>query len=227
MSNFFNDAPWCNIPPDRQGEILIEPLYPPGRLMGGSSFQGDAKVSKLAALAAARRKKENARSTSDTVTSSVALLDKLGSKMSLETPNEFAVAPKAGTVNSLSPVQADTPKTPRKYPMRERDVLNSNTTKDAINPLKRILSEKKKTPELLSVPIALPSAFARTVLGRSFERAPTSGQTNSSCDLVRSPHQFSFHVADAKMDAFAEPSPDDVVLKAQTSKGLLRGTSPN
>ena len=221
MSNFFNDAPWCNIPPDRQGEILIEPLYPLGRLMGGSSFQGDAKVSKLAALAAARRKKENARSRSGTVTSSVALLDKLGSKMSLETANGLAVAPKTAIVRPLSSVQADTSKTPWKYPVRERDVSNSNPAKDAIT----ILSEKKRDPEPLSIPIALPSAFARTILGESFERGPTSSQHDSSCDLFHSPYRFPFHVADAKTDAFAGPSPDDVVLKAQTSKGLLRGTS--
>ena len=191
--------------------------------MGGSSFQGDAKVSKLAALAAARRKKENARSRSGTVTSSVALLDKLGSKMSLETADGLAVAPKAAITRLSSPVQADTSKTPRKYPVRERDVLNSNPAKAAITNL----SEKKRDPEPLSIPIALPSAFARTILGESFEQGPTSSQYDSSCDLFDSPYRFSFHVADAKKDAFAGPSPDDVVLKAQTSKGLLRGTSRN
>lgn len=227
MSNFFNDAPWCNIPPDRQGEILIEPMYPPGRLMGGSSLPSDAKVSKLAALAAARRKKENAGPRSGTVTSSVALLDKLGSKMFQETSKELAVAPKAATLRPLSPVQAATPKIPRKYPVRECDVSNSNKAKDAITPVEPILSENKRDPEPLSVSIALPSAFARTILGQPFKGAPTPGQNDSSCDLVRSPYQFSFHVADAKQNPFAEPSPDDVVLKAQTSKGLLRGNRRN
>ena len=227
MSTFFNDAPWCNIPPGRQGEILIEPLYPPGRLVGGSSFQGDAKVSKLATIAAARRMKENARSGSGTVTSSVALLDKLGNKMSLETPNELEMGPKAATVKPLNPVQADTSKTSRKYPARERGVLNSKTSEDAITPVESIISERKRDPETFFIPIALPSAFARTILGPSFERAPTSGQADPPCDLVGSPYHFFFDVADAKMDAFAEPSPDDVVLKAQTSKGLLHDTSRN
>ena len=225
MSNFFDDAPWCNIPPERQGEILIEPLYPLGRLMGGSSFQGDAKVSKLAALAAARRKKENTRSTSGTVTSSVALLDKLGGKMSLDSPSKLAVTPDAATARALNHLQADNPKTVKKYPVRERDVLNSRIAKDAIPPGDCILSETKRDPEPLSIPIALPSAFARTILGQTFERGTTSGQNDSSCDLVRSPDRFSFHIADAKMDIFAEPSPDDVVLKAQTSKGLLQDAS--
>ena len=227
ISNFFNDAPWCNIPSDRQGEILVEPLYPPGRLMGGSSPQNDTKVSKLTALAAARRKKENARQRSGAITSSVALLDKLGSKMLLETSSELAVASKTATARPLSPVQADTLRTSRKYPVRERDVLNSNTAKDAITSVESILSKKKRDPESLSIPIALPSAFARTILGQSFKGVATAGQNDSSCGPVRTPYQFSLHVADAKMDAFAEPSPDDVILKAQTSKGLLRSNRRN
>ena len=227
MANFFNDAPWCNIPPGRQGEILIEPLYPAGRLMGGSSSQSDSKVSKLASLAAARRKRENAGPRSGTVTSSVALLDKLGSKASLETSKELAVALKAATGRPLSPVQADTLKAPRKYSVRDCDVLNRNKAKDAITLVEPIPSEKKRDPEPLSIPIALPSAFARTILGQPFKGAPTSDQNDTSCGLVRSLYQFSFHVADAKKNPFAEPSPDDVVLEAQTSKGLLRGNRRN
>ena len=227
IPSFFNDAPWCNIPSDRQGEILVEPLYPRGRLMGGSSLQNDTKVSKLTALAAARRKKENVRPRSGAITSSVALLDKLGSKMSLETSNELAVASKTATARPLSPVQVDTLRISRKYPVRERDALNNDTARDTITSVESIVSEKKRDPNPLSIPIALPSAFARTILGQSFEGVPTPGQNNSCCGLVRTPYQFSLHVADAKMDAFAEPSPDDVILKAQTSKGLLHGNRRN
>ena len=52
-ADWFKDVPWFNIPPEREGVILAEPVYPPLRLLGGS-----AKPSKLAALAAARKKKE-------------------------------------------------------------------------------------------------------------------------------------------------------------------------
>lgn len=55
--DFFFDCPWLAIPEHRQAEIIIQPIYPRGGLLGGSSRP--AKMSKLAALAAKRRQKEN------------------------------------------------------------------------------------------------------------------------------------------------------------------------
>src|SRR5947207_10758761 len=63
-AEFFRDSPWLNIPPHRKGEILVESLYPRGGLKGGSSSSSrtpplntaSGKMSKLAALAAARKK---------------------------------------------------------------------------------------------------------------------------------------------------------------------------
>ena len=74
-STFFNDCPWFNIPEERRGEILVEPLHRHGGLLGGASSQGDGKPSKLAVLAAARRKKGNEDQSGNSANSSVAILD--------------------------------------------------------------------------------------------------------------------------------------------------------
>src|ERR1700709_1407075 len=62
FAEFFKDSPWLNIPPERQ-TIFLAPLYPRGGLLGGSS-DGTPKMSKLQALAAARKKKAQEQKTS-------------------------------------------------------------------------------------------------------------------------------------------------------------------
>ncbi|OAX78671.1 translation elongation factor Tu [Emergomyces africanus] len=54
-ADFFKDSPWLNVPASRKADILIEPLYPPLGLLGGAP-EPSGKVSKLAALAARKRK---------------------------------------------------------------------------------------------------------------------------------------------------------------------------
>ena len=75
-ADFFRDCPWLNIPSHRKSEILIEPLYPRLGLLGGAPENG-GKLSKLAALAAARKKKEGekAPSLSETPTPSTPKLE--------------------------------------------------------------------------------------------------------------------------------------------------------
>lgn len=55
-ATFFLDAPWLNIPAERKGDF-IAPLHPRGGLLGGSPGEGP-KMSKLQALAAERKKKQ-------------------------------------------------------------------------------------------------------------------------------------------------------------------------
>ncbi|KAM3529329.1 hypothetical protein MY4038_005446 [Beauveria bassiana] len=54
MDTFFSDMPWLRTPTDRHA-TFIAPCTPPGGLLGGSD--GGPKMSKLQALAAARKKK--------------------------------------------------------------------------------------------------------------------------------------------------------------------------
>ncbi|EEY21837.1 elongation factor 1-alpha [Verticillium alfalfae VaMs.102] len=53
---YFEDMPWMNVPKHRQA-IMVPPVLPVGRLLGGGE---GPKVSKLQALAAARKKKSEA-----------------------------------------------------------------------------------------------------------------------------------------------------------------------
>ncbi|KAI4097916.1 MAG: hypothetical protein LQ344_000188 [Seirophora lacunosa] len=119
LAHFFADAPWLDVPVDRQGEILIEPLYPRGGLLGGSSSQGGPKVSKLAALAAARKKKENERSSVvDPLqpNASVALLARLKNK---DPSNETDPAK-----GSISYEEKNAASTPPKEPPQSRKYLS-------------------------------------------------------------------------------------------------------
>lgn len=228
MADFFKDAPWFNIPPGRQGEILVEPLYPPGRLLGGSSSQGNGKVSKLAAIAAARRRKENTRPESSNVVSSVAILDRLGSKKSQASADGTTAALEATTATSATPARVGLQNNSRRYPVRERKLsveasqLGTTAVKESTVPA----SEATSTENIVITHVASPSAFARTMLGYRTELVESSDRDSKCLDPPASlPHHFSLGASETKIDAFAEPSPDDVVLKAQSLKGPLRGTS--
>ncbi|KAI9842889.1 MAG: Hsp70 suppressor, GTPase facilitates ribosomal subunit dissociation, partial [Thelocarpon superellum] len=63
-ADFFQDSPWFNIPLACRGELISEPLCPHGGLLGGSSSGSKStKPSKLAALAEARKKKDEEKKT--------------------------------------------------------------------------------------------------------------------------------------------------------------------
>ena len=228
-ADFFRDAPWFNIPPERRGEILVEPLYPPGRLLGGSSSQGNGKVSKLAAMAAARRKKENTRPESSNGASSVAILGRLDSKKPLASAGATPAALGATAAASATPTQVDHQNISRRYPVRERKRSveasqggKSAGAKGSIVPR----SEVRSIEDPVIIRVASPSAFARTMFGYRTELVQTPNNDKKCLDPSRClQHQFPLHEPETKIDAFAEPSPDDVVLKAQSSKGPLRGTS--
>lgn len=221
-ADFFKDAPWLNVPKDRCGEILIEPLYPPGKLLGGSPLQG-GKVSKLAALAAARKKKDeekNQDAPSQTSTTSVALLDKLSRKGSTKKPLGQVVQPDLKLPVSENGSMAQLPQSqPQFYPSRNRK--NSSILfqgeKDTLD------SHLLPTPGAGSfglkparvAPIAAPSSFARAMFGMSNsvqEHLPKRMKMMFTLPQVP--------VSYAEKNPFAEPSPDDIVRNAQNSKGL-------
>lgn len=219
------DAPWCNIPPDRQGEILIEPLCTPGRLLGGSSSQSSGKVSKLAALAAARRGKENAKPESSSMSRSVVLLDKLSSKKSPGKATDLPTALESPAAAPALPMTETIPNVPRKYPVREHGILGTKTEESTVIAPESQLPEGGAPEDLEEpfTPAAPPSAFAKTVFGHRSEGALPPNQYIPCYNPLQSSYYIPFHNPDAKLDFFVEPSPDDVVLKAQSSKGPLRG----
>lgn len=177
--------------------------------------------SKLAALAAARRKKENARGEDGKLQetpSSAALLDKLGTKTE-QAPKSNRLSSKtrekkAEDLKSVEyPVQKAFPIRSRPEPIIEKPTHVSRPEPQSITSTP--ITESTQQPE--SMPVARPSAFAKTILARS----------NSSKALQKSHSSYirSFFVhagPETKNDPFAGPSPDDVVIKAQTSKGSRR-----
>ncbi|KAK3175119.1 hypothetical protein OEA41_002365 [Lepraria neglecta] len=212
-TDFFKDSPWLNILKERCGEILIEPLYPRGGLLGGSSKQDGAPKSKLAALAAARKKKENQiLEDGQNATSSVALLDKLGAK------SRRSKADTRSSSSSLNPqsVPSGQPKNiqTRKYPIRKpqnEDVSPAEPSAEAApaapGPLPS--SELEVKPEV--TPAATPSVFARTIFGTPAKSHEPVFQSADSYVSQASESHTEFN--------FAGPSPDDIVTKAQNTKG--------
>ena len=209
---FFKDSPWLNIPRERCGEILIEPLYPRGGLLGGSPKEGAPK-SKLAALAAARKNKENQKpEDGENTTSSVALLDKLGAKVSdskadgrssLPSPRTRITSAEQGNIVHV-----------RKYPGRrsQNEVASpperpTQPAAAALDTTHNVKAEGKS--EIILT--ATPSLFAKTIFG-PFEKVHEAVfQATDSYALQGSRPETKFD--------FAGPSPDDVVIKAQNTKG--------
>lgn len=210
-TDFFSDSPWLNIPKNRRGEILIEPLYPRGGLLGGSSKPDGAPKSKLAALAAARKKKENQKSENgQNATSSVTLLDKLSNKPQQVQLDKAPDESKSG--NSSAITEQNLIEQPKKYPTQKSKGLESPQddppAKEAFIKSTPLASpDMERKPEI--IPTADPSIFARTIFGASTVSQQHDIQTLDCC--VLGPE------INAEFD-FAGPSPDDVVVKAQNTK---------
>ena len=216
VTDFFKDCPWLNVPLERQSEILIEPLHPRGKLLGGSS-QGGTKMSKLAALAAARKKKENEKvdaNDSKSGTNPVSLLDKLS--INASSNNKINKDSSSSTPKSSPAAQGPA----RKYPARKAQTpLLPSTPATVVHTPQDDSQEVTEEP---AAPVATPSTFARTILGSSLG---SNGQSSRS--LPSSTH-FSpllcFGVEFTESDSFSGPSPDDIVANAQSaSKGLMKG----
>jgi elongation factor 1 alpha-like protein len=228
-ADFFRDAPWLNIPLHRKAEIRIEPLYPRLGLMGGSP-QSEGKVSKLAALAAARKKKESERKGTEKTTLS-------------HTEDESSREPKPGSLTLLERLSSTAGKEPRPSGLsalakenrlanrsaRRRPSATVETPKEETILSTTLSSEEKdleKSPEEqppTSVDLrASPSTFASIIVGDGIHPTSTepSHLSGKSFDVMRVYGQDFTEVFD-----FAGPSPDDVVLNAQSaSKGLpVRG----
>lgn len=229
-ADFFKDCPWLDVPKERQGEILIEPLYPRGGLLGGSSSQGNGKPSKLAALAAARRQKENGKPSEGDMNSSVALLDKLGRKGAPPAPSRLISGQDKVPVPKDVPPPSTSP-AGRKYPSQRRanaGEAGSKSKSIELESPKLVAQDPGKSYEPPFVPAAAPSAFARTVFGLPTAPKPNTDHSFLPNELSHGSHKISYSLPyrsmmDAESNAFTGPSPDDVVLKAQNSKGPAGG----
>lgn len=217
VADFFKDSPWLNIPKERRGEILIEPLYHRGGLLGGSSSQGTGKISKLAALAAARKKKDHDRSQdgfSRAPNRSVALLDRLNGNPKV--PGGTPVRPDSGiqVLDDRKP-EPDPLHSHPLYPARKRSysVRNEENVPEVLEPP---ATELQELEQLVVVPVASPSMFAKVIFGM------TDAVHERQSKRMEKIKFFLPQGPDAEINPFAGPSPDDVVSRAQQqSKGLV------
>jgi elongation factor 1 alpha-like protein len=191
-TDFFWDTPWGAIAQHRLG--AMDPMSNPrrGGLLGGSS-----KPSKLAALAAKRKKKPEEKKSSQQPSQStdraVGLLDALGTKKPVE------AAPTA---------ESKIRKTPS--PVLQKPILKSNKAEeDAAE-----VEPKVETPpdplhdRHCSIQQGEPTDFAQTLFGGR-HKIPIA---------MKFLHPYTEHPKYISADPFAKPSPDDIVLAAQ-SKG--------
>ncbi len=229
-ADFFRDTPWLQVPPDRLGEILIEPLYPRGGLLGGSSSggSGGGGVSKLAALAAARKRKDEEKKASSTdkssqqrptshSSSSIALLDRLGTRRKDQALSTHKNHPTANAVD-VEKAPGSILRTPARQSPKPSPNARDSFSQDPVGQQpEQSTSDSAGMSETPDVPIkASPSVFARTMLGEhpdQYLRGPTLKQNHD----FKLPYVAGLSFTESF--AFTEPSPDDVVTNAQNSKG--------
>lgn len=232
VADFFRDCPWLNVPVHRKADIMVEPLYPRLGLLGGAPKEG--KLSKLAALAAARNKnKEDIKVEMPLEASSKPQPERLeASPKPPGTPSlteRLARDPKphkaceaSGGLRRLgklgpsspSPAQKKTHPEPPQAALAPESVPAGQATEEKKEDLEENPEPQQNLPDMR----ASPSMFASAIVGDALksEQAEPSHLRSNSVDLLKIYGQEHAEPFD-----FAGPSPDDVVLNAQnTAKGL-------
>lgn len=225
-AEFFRDSPWLNIPSHRKADILVEPLYPRLGLLGGAS-EGSGKVSKLAALAAARKKKEGERASpaptspaakegpaeapAEARGNPLSLRERLSVANGKPKPSERVQSPRSvgkGT-RSRQPIL-------QKQPTLEINKPRGKPEPQVEQPAKEVISQLIEQPKAnIRAP---PSTFAAIIVGDATRPQMTepSRLHSNATDLLKIYGQDLTETFD-----FSGPSPDDVVTNAQSSaKGL-------
>jgi elongation factor 1 alpha-like protein len=221
----FMDMPWLNVPQHRLA-TFTEPYCPPGGLLGGG--EGAPKMSKLQALAAERKKKNEMKKEQEKAAQAEAGLkdlsisDQVPNLKENQPPSSAAKRQKlsdgsSGLSKSLRPV---IDKAPQPQPERETAVKAqeySPASHDQSPETATDMSADKTTPSAFASALfgpppvipnrAEPSAFAQTLFGP----APGDG-TKRKQDVFAMPYTMS---SAYNASVFSEPSPDDVVLAAQ------------
>ncbi|THX53950.1 hypothetical protein D6D11_04307 [Aureobasidium pullulans] len=191
---------------------MAEQVRSPLRLLGGTG-----KPSKLAALAAARKKKEADQKAaqeagqSEKPTGTPSLMDRLGTRSAQPTSQE-----------NTKPGDASQPET-RSFPIRRRKSPSPPLPAEDRRP-SAPEPTSVATPEPVSKPAenvrAGPSIFASTMCGGSSRRRPSHQDTAVLSQNIL-PAIYGHDANLANTNAFSGPSPDDVVMQAQ-AKGSAR-----
>lgn len=199
---------------------MIEHLYPRLGLLGGSPSTTEGKVSKLAALAAARRKKEPEKTgegQSKQHSNSVALLDTLNASRKAEVKNDTMSTTASDSLSEDSKINNENtmPGQTRRYPLRRKE----SPTRPSEIPEEPPEENEPETQQAQDSTLiqANPSMFAKTVLGDQAKETPLGMlHTDFNLPYVTDP---SF----TKSTAFTGPSPDDIVNNAQAKGAAYAG----
>lgn len=212
LVNFFQDMPWLNIPHDRR-TVFHEPPRLRGGLLGGSSSSG--KMSKLQALAAARKKKaEDQKLENQKCQSSV---EEIASEVAKRTSKHTPV-PLAERLNSrLSAVSVHSlPINTKAQTHYTQDAKAERLDTVSGQACPSSLLNTEDIPPVEPLEPATPSAFAQTLLG-----FPTKSSVPVP-PVPRNQYPIPYmSLTSSVADAFSEPSPDDVVITAQSKGSLL------
>lgn len=188
----FFDMPWLQTPGHRQ-TTFIAPWAPPGGLLGGS--EGAPKMSKLQALAAARKKKTEQKKEQEKE-----LQAEKGMKdLSISSPKPIEKTKQAAPAASSTPP-------PMGRASQSTGELSSNSNHPASAHLDHSMDDVESQVNMASHRPA-PSAFAQTLIGS----APGGSQKHTQDVFAMAYASSSSYLA----SAFSEPSPDDIVLAAQ------------
>ena len=209
FEDFFRDMPWLNIPKHRE-TVFIEPARPKGGLLGGSGQSG-GKMSKLQALAAARKKKAEEQKSEKAIKETAQGFNHLTlNSPPSETKESQPVKPLGSVLGkrlaTAQPPGSPNPQGESQAPATPAEEVETQAAEPAASP-----TLEQETP----LETTAPSAFAQALLG------PT---TSSNAPAPRNQFPYPYlSLTSSVTDAFSEPSPDDVVLTAQ-SKGSLSAT---
>ncbi|MCJ1312271.1 Hsp70 suppressor, GTPase facilitates ribosomal subunit dissociation [Agyrium rufum] len=202
---------------------IDEPRPTRGRLLGGNPANAAApqKTSKLAALAAARKQKENAKPAGGGPSSSVSLLDRLGPAKKPGSTGPSGDADDSSL--NASPSEKTNQSLPfRTYPSRKPKEPSPRPVVEPEKLIEKQLTIPQEVQQIIPERVlASPSSFASTLFGPV--SASGQQQTGTSIPTAFSP----FHDLGIEFSAFASPSPDDIVARAQNSKGSKSQTKGN
>ncbi|TLS25269.1 hypothetical protein PpBr36_07096 [Pyricularia pennisetigena] len=203
VSTWFDDMPWLNVPDHRRAEF-IAPELPRGGLLGGSGAA--PKMSKLQALAAARKKKASEKKIEETEASPE---QQMGSLSLQSSQTKVSATPRLGAlVKQRKEASSVTPD--RCQPQSATEAQPEIPTVDG--------AADEMDTRTASNDVAEPSAFARTILG------PRSNLESSH----KQRQSFGLHYLDMDpsiSDIFSRPSPDDRVMAAQAQAGKPKATA--
>lgn len=200
--------PWMNIPEHRR-TVFVGPPRPRGGLLGGSS--AGPKMSKLQALAAARKKKtQETKKVDDLV-----ILPK-----EVQSSDAKSSSQKDALVARVLPSAVDKPAVNREIPQVAAKDSRASEPQSGNADLAVTVSRKRPYSTTLDgnvddtpdVQKGTPSTFAQTLL-------PFASGTPLAYQRLY-PLPWMPHTSmDALQEVFEKPSPDDVVLAAQSQAG--------